>query len=360
MQTATTKRIPYIDAMRGLAMLMVVMGHVMLMGFQHSEHNFLFFLFSSIEVQLFFFVSGMCFRLPRAWHFKSIVQFLGSKAFILCVPASLFLGAYKYPNWGMHFIADSFKGGYWFTYSLFAFMLLYVCLHAVATLCRLRGWRSDAFHVLAALAVYVVSASGSRHYEGLMWTELIGLQQFMHYVYFVLGMLAVKYMRGEYPRLSAKTEKWLLGGVIMVVLAMYVHTWAYDGEGYLLIPILWFLTLRIFSVAVILAAFHRYTSWSEGRLGQVLQYVGRYTLDVYFIHYFLLPRQLTFVGDFFKAHPAPIVECCVTLLLTAAIVAVSLLVGKLIRLSPVTAHWLLGAKYAKREEARQAASATLQ
>lgn len=91
-------------------------------------------------------------------------------------------------------------------------MLLYVCLHAVATLCRLRGWRSDAFHVLAALAVYVVSASGSRHYEGLMWTELIGLQQFMHYVYFVLGMLAVKYMRGEYPRLSAKTEKWLLGG----------------------------------------------------------------------------------------------------------------------------------------------------
>ena len=43
-----------------------------------------------------------------------------------------------------------------------------------------------------------------------------------------------------------------------------------------------------------------------------------------------------------------------------AIVAVSLLVGKLIRLSPVTAHWLLGAKYAKREEARQAASAILQ
>ena len=113
-------------------------------------------------------------------------------------------------------------------------------------------------------------------------------------------------------------------------------------------------------MAVILAAFHRYTSWSEGRLGQVLQYVGRYTLDVYFIHYFLLPRQLTFVGDFFKAHPAPIVECCVTLLLTAAIVAVSLLVGKLVRLSPVTAHWLLGAKYPKREEARKAASATLQ
>lgn len=360
MQTATTKRIPYIDAMRGLAMLMVVMGHVALFSFDHTSDNVFIFLCDMVQVPLFFLVSGMCFRLPREWSAKGLWQFLSSKAFILCVPASLFLGAFRYPDFDINMVTGAYKSGYWFTYTLFTFMLFYTFFQGLAILCRLKGKRRDVFHVLATVGVYVVSAYAANRFQGAVWAGVIGLEQFMHYVYFVLGTLAVKYLRGEYPPFGKQKVNWLMGGVIIIVLLMYLYTRKGNGAGYLFSGALWFLILRMFSVAVILSAFHRYASWSEGKLGRVLQHVGRYTLDVYFIHYFLLPRQLTFVGDFFKAHPAPIVECCVTLLITAAIIAVSLLVGKLIRVSPVTAHWLLGAKYPKREEAQQEARAPQQ
>lgn len=35
------KRLEYIDAMRGLAILLVVTGHIMLFGFHHTNGNYL-------------------------------------------------------------------------------------------------------------------------------------------------------------------------------------------------------------------------------------------------------------------------------------------------------------------------------
>lgn len=74
-----------------------------------------------------------------------------------------------------------------------------------------------------------------------------------------------------------------------------------------------------------------------------MQYVGRRTLDVYLIHYFLLPMNLTFMTVFVD-HPVPIVEAFFSSAISITIIAMCLLVSNIIRLSPLLAHWIFGAK----------------
>lgn len=69
--------------------------------------------------------------------------------------------------------------------------------------------------------------------------------------------------------------------------------------------------------------------------------IGRYTLDIYFIHYFFLPRNLSMIGEWFKLNPNPLIEYVLAMLMAVILIAASLLVGQVIRLSPALAHWLL-------------------
>lgn len=102
--------------------------------------------------------------------------------------------------------------------------------------------------------------------------------------------------------------------------------------------------LTLTGLMVLLMGFRQYEGWSESGIGRVLQTIGRYTLDVYFIHYFFLPRNLGVVGEWFRANPNPVIEYVLAMAVAAVVIATSLLVGRIIRLSPTLAHWLLAAK----------------
>ena len=81
----------------------------------------------------------------------------------------------------------------------------------------------------------------------------------------------------------------------------------------------------------------------ETKIGRTMQYVGRRTLDIYLIHFFLLPRSLS-IFTLFKDHPMPVIELLASSLIAILIIAVALIISNIIRLSPWLAHWLFGAK----------------
>ena len=83
-----------------------------------------------------------------------------------------------------------------------------------------------------------------------------------------------------------------------------------------------------------------------------MQYTGRRTLDIYLIHYFLIPRNLSFI-TIFTDHPMPIIEAAASTLISILIIAVCLLISNIIRLSPWLAHWLFGAKSATSSSSTQ-------
>ena len=97
------------------------------------------------------------------------------------------------------------------------------------------------------------------------------------------------------------------------------------------------------------AFFRRYEAAFQhtAHIGRALQYIGRRTLDVYLLHFFFLPKNMAVLGNLVMGNGNPTVELFVSLVIALMVIALCLLMSNIFRLSPVLAHWLLGAKNAK-------------
>ena len=79
------KRIHELDYIRGIAMLMVVMGHVLLFSLK-VEHTALIALIGICEMPLFFVVSGYLAHKDKNENFKEMLSRLLVRSRILLVP----------------------------------------------------------------------------------------------------------------------------------------------------------------------------------------------------------------------------------------------------------------------------------
>ena len=80
------------------------------------------------------------------------------------------------------------------------------------------------------------------------------------------------------------------------------------------------------------------------KVGRSLSYIGKNTLQIYFLHYFLLPRNLSVFGEFLQVNSNPVIELVLGLSIAVVVIAISLMISNVIRISPLLAHILFGAK----------------
>lgn len=98
------KRIEYLDAMRGVTMLLVVYSHILYFGYSGAFNNmtieegdFLTYneVFTLFRMPLFFFISGfVLFKQDFSWSAAESGKFLLKKAKVQLVPTAFFLGAF--------------------------------------------------------------------------------------------------------------------------------------------------------------------------------------------------------------------------------------------------------------------------
>jgi peptidoglycan/LPS O-acetylase OafA/YrhL len=100
------------------------------------------------------------------------------------------------------------------------------------------------------------------------------------------------------------------------------------------------------SIFVIFSFFYKYQdSFSQDKhFGWVMQYIGRRTLDIYMIHYFLLPFRLDMMGQWFTNNPNPTIEFFITTAIAAMVISLSIVIGNIIRLSHTLSYYLMGGK----------------
>ena len=287
------ERIALIDALRGFAIVLVVVGHAIQVTDTRFDINLAFRLIYSFHMPLLFFISGLVSR--RAVR-RPFGQLLRNRATTLLLPFVtwwLLLSVWQSLTGGPDFASSasmllrSPDTGLWFLWVLFAVTLL-----AAATLKVARTLPDAASLAVAAVLLLAIRVP-------LFGIEMIG----WYFPFFAAGLLLAQRFadddRGS-PRLSRTL--WLLAILIWFVLAL---GWRRVGlvspvdalltaQG--LIPRLVDVGYRYATAAAGIAAsvaFIRLLAAARGPY-RALQYLGQNTLEIYVAH-------SLFLGPFARA-----------------------------------------------------------
>lgn len=350
MPLLTDVRYGYYDAMRGFTMLLVVFSHVIVrsIGAPSPINEF----FCSFRMPLFFFVSGFfAYKAIHIWTTSKVKDILGRKFKVQIVGTTIFLVLYetivKYATLNL----DIFYGGcegYWFTYVLFRIFLIYLVISLIFKRINQKGYWSVIL-VISIICIIVHNIGISVDTDNYDQFE-----QFFNYIitgntiyflpYFMLGVFSRSNMSlfesilsSDIIRLSCIAILILFWSV--VALGMAPELGVIPSRSFMAYPICFvtlFLVIQIFFSL-------RDSFDKKNRFNIVVKFIGRRTLDIYFLHYFFLPN-LHFMRGFFTIHDSAIVQLVLCGGIALIIVGMTLLVGQIIRTSPLLAEWLLGVK----------------
>ena len=336
-----TKRIEYIDALRGFTMTLVVFYHVAffcwkIIGLGISVHDYLL----QVRMPMFFFISGfVLYKAEVVWDARQVYRFLRKKLSVQILAPFIFFLVFIHVNdipllEGL--IAPT-KKGYWFTYVLFEYYIFYVVMRFIFN----ERW-ANILLLLLGFILFFINWAPFYHWIPLPESVkgALSMQCWCYFLFFVFGTLAKKNF--------ALVEKLLDSYWLITVCVLFYFLGNFFREYLLFSESISRLLLTTTGLVVLFSFFRKKQDlFSKSTvIGRSLQYVGRRTLDVYLIHYFLIPKSLSFI-TVFTDHPMPIIEASVSLVITIIIIAGCLLIGNIIRLSPFLAHWAFGAKKVK-------------
>ncbi|MBQ9677945.1 MAG: acyltransferase family protein [Prevotella sp.] len=337
----TKERIQYIDAMRGLTMFLVVYSHICVFCFKAYFIAFNDVLFL-LRMPCFFFISGWLFyKYGRTWDKTTVKEVISNKFMVQIVPTFIFLALHERLNF-FHQLG-AFKGGYWFTFALFFYFVIYI----LSTLALRRCKYQDEWMLLVTLVVSVAAYWYDINYHSLShqigWgSDVLGFLGFVtwrYYLFFFLGTVTKKYF-DEFQRLTDRLI------VMIPVIAIFVLIAILPRDEALLSAYTRFAMSGICGMVMVFTFFRKFSSWftKEHLLGRCLQYVGTRTLDIYLLHFFFLPESLLSYNQMLLAYHSTWLEVLVVTVEALIVVLVCLVVSYILRLSPFLAHYLFGVK----------------
>ena len=329
------QRIEYVDAMRGFTMILVVYSHVchFCLGDSLLGFNGTFFLF---RLPCFFFISGWLFEPVSRKPFRQIAR---KKFMVQIVPTFIFLLLLAPPPEFFHQLG-ALKGGYWFTFVLFEFFILYMLIVRLD-----KKWR-----LWVTMTIVIASFCYARYYNGIQ-TLAVGVQSWVvnalgfmsvalwrFFLFFYIGAWARRHF-DAFIRWTSKPAMIILIVAVFFVVASTPHL---DNIWY---EMLRFYVGGISGMWMVFTCFRLSDSWLKKiHLSKPLQYVGTRTLDIYLLHYFFLPRFLMTYSNQLQAYQNSLLEFVTIMLIALIVSGLSLLASYVIRLSPFLGHYLFGVK----------------
>ncbi len=293
---AEKKRLASFDILKGIAIYLVVMGHVLTMCIRDIDSAVSFKIIGEIHMPVFFFISGYFtykltergdFALPNLKkRFSQLIVpfFVVSALWMWYFPHSRLMSPLS-QSW-TQLLTTYWKDGYWFTLCLFEVVLVY------AGLSRLMAATKNVFlQVGIALVAYValifvspLVSDAEANYDPIG----IGLlTQF--FPVFMMGVFARKYADG-FRRLSMQPV------VFVVAVVAFFCTWyvaSYEWEFPMFPSWHVYVDKPILHASLMLLAFGLvYRADTEKfvttRIGRFFVLLGNESLGIYLLHYFFL------------------------------------------------------------------------
>lgn len=319
-------RIKYIDRMKGFAILLVVMGHVYLFSLGQSR-CVMYDVIGSFHMPLFMFLSGMVAVKGITPPYWTLSQ-LRHKLLGLLIPMSVF-GVLFSMTFGpidtfaefcdrvMGFVNSPNKLGYWYLMSLAVF---YLSLQ----LFRINKSNSKVVEVFIAFGTWLA------FYCGWKWTAqthdplcLLNCGNF--YFFFILGVFCSKY--GLIDKMMRHNILFTMGLMGYMVLFDFVAPFHAFGS------IVKHIVLPLCALLVVIPLFVKREHESSFVECQ-LEYIGKNSLDIYVLHYFLITNiNLDVVDEWLQMSGNLFLSIMMTSFLSIVIAYVCVGVGNALRQS---------------------------
>lgn len=315
------QRLKYFDMMKGLAIFLVVMGHVLTMCVRDVDRAPVFKFIGQIHMPLFFFISGW-FAVKLTEKGRLVAPSLLSRGRRLLLPmlGASTLWIYYFPVSGLQSPFDStwsglwlneWKNGYWFTFVLFGIFAVYAALVPL-----MRRFASLYAGVAAAVAAWIIL--GALYFLlPPLWVSALSIELiFTFFPVFIAGVLARRHS-DAFMRLCASSGAATVS-LFAVALSMAFVCWPWRYSfGTPLNVIIAQIVLHISLVIIALAAIR---PWSErafapdrerpGRFAALWAFLGDKSLAIYLLHYFFL-FPMPFVRPWLEAFDLSLVPLTV-------------------------------------------------
>jgi len=348
------KRIEYFDLLKGIAIFLVVMGHVLTMCIRGVDAAFLFKFIGQVHMPIFFFISGyMTYKASSDGEFAQ--PRLGKRFVQLIIPflvmSALWVLYFPHSNLEspLHdnlpdLYRSYWKDGYWFTLCLMQLCIIYWPLSLL--LSRLKsGWLQAAAILIAYGALVAMSIAWADE-EANLDLAGCGLMARFFPVY-IMGVMAHRHKDAFYRLWH---NEWVLTGAIIVgSLSFYavVYPWdlpwlpAYSG----------FVTIPVMHACLAVVALAMVEPWSNkeyaeghkpGIVARFFNLLGNESLGIYLCHYFFLFPLTMLRQPVIDMGLATLPLAAISAAVALCIIAVTLLAIRFIKCSRVLSLLMLG------------------
>lgn len=276
-----TKRFEHIDALKGLAIFLMVMGHVLSSFYPdpylvyESEPRsamLLFRIIYSFHMPLLIFLSGYVTLRLSDYSLRNCASTLWRRFRTLVIPFFT-VGLLRYV------VMHQYLLDYWFIWILFQFILLTLCIEFIGA--RIPKYGSPIATIGIVLIALVLQYFNAllNQYDRM---PLLDAGHWSLYLFFVAGYLCAKY--DAIDRLI--NNNWLYS--LSVVLSFGLTFWVTIWGKHLPLWSKWNCVLPL-SVIVMLVYLFRNALDSTRIYFRQLMYVGKNSLAIYLLHFFFIP-----------------------------------------------------------------------
>jgi fucose 4-O-acetylase-like acetyltransferase len=314
----------YIDRLKGLAIILVVMGHVLLYcccscDFPRALTDFIGKGIYSFHMPLFMFLSGIVVSdFPHASKLRrKLPQWL-----VPCVVIGL-IYTFTIGDSVRSFVTNDFKGGYWYLFVLSEF---YVIL-SLCFLFPLRFRHHWLGQILLGGGIMVALRVAVAFLPPTIVSTLSLNMAYGNWMYFFAGFFVRQHARVLAFLCNDYVEALCLVGIVIY----FAFNLQMVSRFFPFLPI-----------GILICAFRR-REQSGGFVNRQLSWIGKNTLYIYVLHYFLLSTvSLKLVYEPIVATHNFLAELLVILAVSLVLVYISSCVGRILRRNRLLNHVLFG------------------
>lgn len=317
------KRLQYLDQMKGVAIIFVVIGHVFLFtpGASHTQVDSMLSIF---HMPVFFFISGfLAYKvLP---DMKTVGKRLWQKGHALLFPYLVFAGLYCVFA-GKDYVKLLMGGGaeYWFLWTLFILSVFFILYEQLVGKIRNVYLYVGAWLLPYALLIVV------QHRYGEVGGGIFCINQLVaYYRIYLIGYLCKKYVKLNDLLLENKY-------VYAVCGIAFFARWFWAGSVNMLISF-----AGIMGAIIILRNFFVDHANNDSKVMCLLSYLGQKSLNIYVLQYFFL-ANLSFLTPYVSNEYGFIWNLMLAVAFTVPIIAASLFVGANIERNELLRWLMLG------------------